>query len=119
MYGMKYNARTILAGMIALAMMNIAAAQEINVAIVGALSGSVAQWGNMEFNGARQAIKDINAKGGIKSDTLQADKKDASDPYVWITYAAVQPPASAMGRNGSKEPTGLIKDLISHIGSPI
>jgi ABC-type branched-subunit amino acid transport system substrate-binding protein len=36
----------------------------------GAMSGRVAQWGDMEFNGARQAIKDINASGGIKGDKL-------------------------------------------------
>jgi branched-chain amino acid transport system substrate-binding protein len=41
--------------------------EDIKVAVVGAMSGPVAQWGDMEFNGARQAIKDINAKGGIKA----------------------------------------------------
>ena len=53
MHGMKYNAKTILAGMIALAVTHTAAAQEIKVAVVGAMSGPVAQWGDMEFNGAR------------------------------------------------------------------
>ena len=65
MYGMKYNAKTVIAGMVALALTHTAAAQEIKVAVVGAMSGPVAQWGDMEFNGARQAIKDNTATGGI------------------------------------------------------
>lgn len=60
---MKRNAKTIIAGMIALAISHTAMADDIKVAVVGAMSGPIAQWGDMEFNGARQAIKDINAKG--------------------------------------------------------
>lgn len=67
---MKRNAKTIIAGMIALAISHTALADDIKVAVVGAMSGPIAQWGDMEFNGARQAIKDINAKGGIKGDKL-------------------------------------------------
>ena len=67
---MKRNAKTFIAGMVALAISHAAMAEEIKVAVVGAMSGPVAQWGDMEFNGARQAIKDINAKGGIKGDKL-------------------------------------------------
>lgn len=67
---MKRNAKTIIAGVVALAMSHTAMADDIKVAVVGAMSGPVAQWGDMEFNGARQAIKDINAKGGIKGDKL-------------------------------------------------
>ncbi|MEB7924958.1 high-affinity branched-chain amino acid ABC transporter substrate-binding protein LivK [Atlantibacter hermannii] len=85
---MKYNAKTILAGMIALAVTHTAAAQEIKVAVVGAMSGPVAQWGDMEFNGARQAIKDINAKGGVKGDTLVAvEYDDACDPKQAVAVA--------------------------------
>jgi len=88
MHGMKYNAKTILAGMIALAVTHTAAAQEIKVAVVGAMSGPVAQWGDMEFNGARQAIKDINAKGGVKADTLVAvEYDDACDPKQAVAVA--------------------------------
>ena len=61
---MKRNAKTIVAGIVALAMSHAAMAKDIKVAVVGAMSGPVAQWGDMEFNGARQAIKDINASGG-------------------------------------------------------
>jgi len=88
MHGMKYNAKTILAGMIALAVTHTAAAQEIKVAVVGAMSGPIAQWGDIEFNGARQAIKDINAKGGVKGDTLVAvEYDDACDPKQAVAVA--------------------------------
>ncbi len=78
---MKRNAKTIVAGIVALAMSHAAMAKDIKVAVVGAMSGPVAQWGDMEFNGARQAIKDINASGGIKGDKLVAvEYDDACDP---------------------------------------
>ena len=78
---MKRNAKTIIAGMIALAISHTAMADDIKVAVVGAMSGPIAQWGDMEFNGARQAIKDINAKGGIKGDKLVGvEYDDACDP---------------------------------------
>ncbi len=64
---MKRNAKTIIAGMIALAISHTAMADDIKVAVVGAMSGPIAQWGDMEFNGARQAIKDINAKGELRA----------------------------------------------------
>ncbi len=69
---MKRNAKTIVAGIVALAISHTAMADDIKVAVVGAMSGPMAQWGDMEFNGARQAIKDINASGGIKGDKLVA-----------------------------------------------
>lgn len=78
---MKRKAKTIIAGIVALAASQGAMADDIKVAIVGAMSGPVAQWGDMEFNGARQAIKDINAKGGIKGDKLVGvEYDDACDP---------------------------------------
>jgi len=78
---MRRNAKTLIAGAIALAVSCSASAADIKVAVVGAMSGPVAQWGDMEFNGARQAIKDINAKGGIKGDKLVAvEYDDACDP---------------------------------------
>lgn len=49
---MKRNAKTIIAGMIALAISHTAMADDIKVAVVGAMSGPIAQWGDMEFNGA-------------------------------------------------------------------
>lgn len=85
---MKRNAKTIIAGVIALAMSHAVMAEDIKVAVVGAMSGPVAQWGDMEFNGARQAIKDINAKGGIKGDKLVAvEYDDACDPKQAVAVA--------------------------------
>ena len=85
---MKMNAKTLLAGIIALAVSHAATAADIKVAVVGAMSGPVAQWGDMEFNGARQAIKDINAKGGIKGDKLVAvEYDDACDPKQAVAVA--------------------------------
>ena len=85
---MKRNTKTVIAGMIALAMSHAAMAEDIKVAVVGAMSGPVAQWGDMEFNGARQAIKDINAKGGIKGDKLVGvEYDDACDPKQAVAVA--------------------------------
>lgn len=85
---MKTNAKTLLAGIVALAMSHAATAADIKVAVVGAMSGPVAQWGDMEFNGARQAIKDINARGGIKGDKLVAvEYDDACDPKQAVAVA--------------------------------
>ena len=85
---MKMNAKTLLAGLVALAVSHAATAGDIKVAVVGAMSGPVAQWGDMEFNGARQAIKDINAKGGIKGDKLVGvEYDDACDPKQAVAVA--------------------------------
>lgn len=85
---MKRNAKTIIAGMIALAISHTAMADDIKVAVVGAMSGPIAQWGDMEFNGARQVIKDINAKGGIKGDKLVGvEYDDACDPKQAVAVA--------------------------------
>ncbi|WP_058910434.1 high-affinity branched-chain amino acid ABC transporter substrate-binding protein LivK [Entomohabitans teleogrylli] len=85
---MKVTKRTLIAGAVALVMSQAASAADIKIAVVGAMSGPVAQWGDMEFNGARQAIKDINAKGGIKGDKLVAvEYDDACDPKQAVAVA--------------------------------
>jgi len=77
-----------LAGCIALAMSQAAFAKDIKVAIVGAMSGPVAQYGDMEFTGAKQAIADINAKGGVKGDKLVGvEYDDACDPKQAVAVA--------------------------------
>ncbi|MGS9174454.1 leucine ABC transporter subunit substrate-binding protein LivK, partial [Salmonella enterica subsp. enterica serovar Infantis] len=58
--------KTIIAGIVAFAVSQGAMADYIKDAIVGAMSGTEAKWGDMEVNGARQASNDINAKGGMK-----------------------------------------------------
>ncbi|AFJ45325.1 high-affinity branched-chain amino acid ABC transporter substrate-binding protein LivK [Shimwellia blattae] len=85
---MNNNAKRLIVAGIALALSHTAMAKDIKVAVVGAMSGPVAQWGDMEFNGARQAIKDINASGGIKGDKLVGvEYDDACDPKQAVAVA--------------------------------
>ena len=71
-----------------LAFSNMALAEDIKVAVVGAMSGPVAQYGDQEFTGAEQAVADINAKGGIKGNKLQIVKyDDACDPKQAVAVA--------------------------------
>ncbi|MDC9622296.1 branched-chain amino acid ABC transporter substrate-binding protein [Xenorhabdus sp. XENO-7] len=80
--------KTVLAGFIAMAMSQSVWAKEIKVAVVGAMSGPVAQYGDMQFTGARQAIADINAKGGINGDKLVGvEYDDACDPKQAVAVA--------------------------------
>lgn len=85
---MKNSNKALLAGCIAMALSPAGWAKEIKIAVVGAMSGPVAQYGDMEFTGARQAIADINAKGGINGDTLVAvEYDDACDPKQAVAVA--------------------------------
>lgn len=78
---MNMKGKALLAGCIALVMSSAALAEDIKIAVVGAMSGPVAQYGDQEFTGAEQAVADINAKGGIKGNKLQIVKyDDACDP---------------------------------------
>ncbi|EKT59577.1 branched-chain amino acid ABC transporter substrate-binding protein [Providencia burhodogranariea] len=80
--------KALLAGCIAMAFSQSVWAKEIKIAVVGAMSGPVAQYGDMEFMGARQAVADINAKGGINGDTLVAvEYDDACDPKQAVAVA--------------------------------
>ena len=80
--------KALLAGCMAMAMSHSVLAQDIKVAIVGAMSGPVAQYGDMQFTGARQAIADINASGGIKGDKLVGvEYDDACDPKQAVAVA--------------------------------
>ncbi|MDF7659976.1 branched-chain amino acid ABC transporter substrate-binding protein [Erwiniaceae bacterium L1_54_6] len=80
--------RALLAGCVALAMSHAALAKDIKIAIVGAATGPVAQYGDMQFTGAAQAIKDINAKGGVNGDKLVGvEYDDACDPKQAVAVA--------------------------------
>lgn len=80
--------KVFLTGCIALAMSSSVMAKDIKVAIVGAMSGPVAQYGDMEFTGAKQAIADINAKGGVNGDKLVGvEYDDACDPKQAVAVA--------------------------------
>lgn len=85
---MKMKGKALLVGCIALAMSNVALAEDIKIAVVGAMSGPVAQYGDQEFTGAEQAVADINAKGGIKGNKLVMTKyDDACDPKQAVAVA--------------------------------
>ncbi|WP_148677752.1 branched chain amino acid ABC transporter substrate-binding protein LivJ [Klebsiella sp. RIT-PI-d] len=85
---MKIKGKALLAGCIALSLSNMALAEDIKIAVVGAMSGPVAQYGDQEFTGAEQAVADINAKGGIKGNKLTIVKyDDACDPKQAVAVA--------------------------------
>ena len=85
---MNMKGKALLAGCIALVMSSAALAEDIKIAVVGAMSGPVAQYGDQEFTGAEQAVADINAKGGIKGNKLQIVKyDDACDPKQAVAVA--------------------------------
>lgn len=80
--------RALLASCMALVISQAALAKDIKVAIVGAMSGPVAQYGDMEFTGAKQAIADINAKGGVNGNKLVGvEYDDACDPKQAVAVA--------------------------------
>ena len=53
---MNIKGKALLAGCIALAFSNMALAEDIKVAVVGAMSGPVAQYGDQEFTGANMTM---------------------------------------------------------------
>lgn len=86
---MKFSkGKVLLMGCMAAAFSHAVYAADIKVAVVGAMSGPVAQYGDMEFIGARQAIADINAKGGINGNKLVGvEYDDACDPKQAVAVA--------------------------------
>ncbi|MGW3390053.1 high-affinity branched-chain amino acid ABC transporter substrate-binding protein [Streptomyces cinereoruber] len=63
-------------------------ADTIKIAIAGPKTGPVTQYGDMQFTGARQAIKDINAKGGVDGKMLEAKEyDDAADARTAVAVA--------------------------------
>ena len=64
------------------------AADTILIGIAGPKTGPVTQYGDMQFIGAKQAIKDINAKGGVDGKMLEAKEyDDACDPKQAVAVA--------------------------------
>lgn len=54
---------------------------EIKIGIAGPQSGAVAQYGDMQFSGARMAIQRINEQGGVLGEQLVAvEADDACEP---------------------------------------
>jgi len=59
-------------GIAAIGAMNLAqAADTIRIAVVGPITGPVAQYGDMQMMGARMAVEQINAQGGINGKKLE------------------------------------------------
>ena len=64
------------------------AADTIKIGIAGPKTGPVAQYGDMQFSGAKMAIQQINAKGGVDGKQLEAvEYDDACDPKQAVAVA--------------------------------
>ncbi|MGO1502996.1 MAG: branched-chain amino acid ABC transporter substrate-binding protein [Marinobacter sp.] len=64
------------------------AAADIKIGIAGPVTGPVAQYGDMQFSGARMAIERINADGGVMGEKLEAvEYDDVCDPKQAVTIA--------------------------------
>jgi branched-chain amino acid transport system substrate-binding protein len=61
---------------------------EIKIGIAGPMTGPVAQYGDMQFSGARMAIEEINNAGGVMGEKLKAvEYDDVCDPKQAVTVA--------------------------------
>ncbi len=64
------------------------ATADIKIGIAGPMTGPVAQYGDMQFSGARMAIERINAAGGVMGEDLVAvEVDDVCDPKQAVTVA--------------------------------
>ena len=64
------------------------AADTIKIALAGPVTGPVAQYGDMQFTGAKMAIEQINKKGGVNGKQLEAVVyDDACDPKQAVAVA--------------------------------
>ncbi|MFM2486182.1 branched-chain amino acid ABC transporter substrate-binding protein [Celerinatantimonas yamalensis] len=67
---------------------SVSAADTIKIAIAGPETGPVAQYGDMEFNGAHAAIEMINKAGGIDGKKIEeVDYDDACEPKQAVAVA--------------------------------
>ncbi len=65
-----------------------AALAEIKIGIAGPMTGPVAQYGDMQFAGARMAIERINEQGGVNGEQLEAvEVDDVCDPKQAVSVA--------------------------------
>ena len=90
---MKRPSRKVLSQIIAVATMAgvsgfAMAADNIRIALAGPVTGPVAQYGDMQFIGAKMAIDRINAAGGVNDSQLEAVIfDDACDPKQAVAVA--------------------------------
>jgi branched-chain amino acid transport system substrate-binding protein len=63
-------------------------ADTIKIAVAGPETGPVTQYGDMQFVGVKQAIKDINARAGVGGKMPEAREYDeAADPGQAVAVA--------------------------------
>ncbi|WP_257255082.1 MULTISPECIES: branched-chain amino acid ABC transporter substrate-binding protein [unclassified Endozoicomonas] len=64
------------------------AADTIKIALAGPVTGPVAQYGDMQFSGAKMAVEQINKQGGVNGKQLEAVVyDDACDPKQAVAVA--------------------------------
>lgn len=79
----------VLTAAVALGSASIASAEDtIKIALAGPVTGPVAQYGDMQFTGAKMAIEQINKAGGVNGKELEAVVyDDACDPKQAVAVA--------------------------------
>ncbi|WP_426414905.1 branched-chain amino acid ABC transporter substrate-binding protein [Aestuariirhabdus sp. LZHN29] len=85
----KTLSKTLMGVAVSAAVMGASIAQaEIKVALAGPVTGPVAQYGDMQFTGAKMAIEMINKAGGVNGEMLEAVVyDDACDPKQAVAVA--------------------------------
>lgn len=74
--------------LVAGAMTHVQAADTLKIALAGPMTGSVAQYGDMQFIGAEMAIDQINKAGGVDGKQLEGVRyDDACDPKQAVAVA--------------------------------
>ncbi len=80
--------KALILGVAATALTTGVAQADILVGVAGPQTGAYATFGEQVFIGARQAVKDINAKGGVLGQKLQLlEGDDACDPKQAVAVA--------------------------------
>ncbi len=85
----KTLSKTLLGVAVSAVVMSASVAQaDIKIALAGPVTGPVAQYGDMQFTGAKMAIEMINNAGGVNGEQLEAViYDDACDPKQAVAVA--------------------------------
>ncbi|MCX4025700.1 branched-chain amino acid ABC transporter substrate-binding protein [Endozoicomonas sp. SM1973] len=79
---------TTLVASVSLLSSTIAFAEKLKIALAGPVTGPVAQYGDMQFIGAKMAIEQVNKMGGVNGHTLEGVVyDDACDPKQAVAVA--------------------------------
>jgi hypothetical protein len=92
--------RRILLPCVLLHCVSLAHAQDIRIAVVGSMTGPLAESGDEDKRGAELAAKDINAAGGVNGRRIVLSiEDDACDPKQAVSVAArITPPPGPAAR---------------------